>query len=43
MSTSPFVSKSMTGNTRLENDEPYSTIYIENLLGVLNIFTLEPY
>lgn len=34
MSTSPIISKSFSGNNRLESEDPYSTVYVENLLGV---------
>ena len=34
MSTSPMISKSLSGNNRIEMDDPYSTLYVENLLGV---------
>jgi hypothetical protein len=38
MSTSPMISKSINNN-RMDNDDPYSTLYVENLLGVYqNIF-----
>jgi hypothetical protein len=32
-STSPMISKSALGN-RNDGDDPYSTMYVENLLGV---------
>jgi hypothetical protein len=34
MSASPMISKSLSGNNRVEIDDPYSTLYVENLLGV---------
>lgn len=33
MST-PIVTKSITSNLRMEGEDPYSTVYVENLLGV---------
>ena len=29
-----LVTKSLSSNLRLENEDPYSTLYVENLLGV---------
>ena len=37
MSHSPMISKTLSGNNRSDNDDPYSTLYVENLLGV-NIY-----
>jgi hypothetical protein len=35
MSASPMISKNLSGNNRMDNDDPYSTLYVENLLGVI--------
>lgn len=34
MSHSPLISKSMLSKERNDNDDPYSPLYVENLLGV---------
>ena len=39
MTTSPMISKSLAGNNRMDNDDPYSTLYVENLLGVKKYIT----
>ncbi len=39
--SSPLVTKSMTSNMRMEGDDPYSTSYVENLLGVKNNFLIK--
>ena len=33
--TCPLVTKSMTSNLRMDGEDPYSTAYVENLLGVI--------
>jgi hypothetical protein len=34
MSNSAMISKSFSGNNRMESEDPYSTVYVENLIGV---------
>ncbi len=29
-----MISKSFSGNNRMESEDPYSTVYVENLIGV---------
>jgi hypothetical protein len=33
--SSPLVTKSIASNMRLEGEDLYSTVYVENLLGVI--------